>query len=159
MAKYPVLQCPNPELRVLSQPVDPARVNTPEMQALIKDLKLTMKAERGIGIAAPQVGIHERVIIVDMEDEGPTGFINPVILEKSFKMIDSEEGCLSVPGQWGIVKRHRGVTVKALREDGEEVTIKATDLMSTVWQHEIDHLDGILFIDRAEEIGKVGKSL
>jgi peptide deformylase len=159
MDSLTVLHCPNPELRKVSSAIAAERFATPEMQELIAKLKVTMAEENGIGIAAPQVGIHERVIIVDMEDTGPTAFYNPEITQRSFKMIDSEEGCLSVPGQWGIVKRHRAVTVKAFDEAGQPVQIQANGLMSTVFQHEIDHLDGILFIDRAEEIQKTGKRL
>lgn len=154
-----VLHCPNPELRKVSASVPPERIATPDSQKLIADLKATMKLEDGIGIAAPQVGVHDRIIIVDLEDVGPTAFYNPEIVQRSFKMIDSEEGCLSVPGQSGIVKRHRSVTVEAIDEQGEEIEIQASGLMATVFQHEIDHLDGILFIDRAEEIQKVSQRL
>lgn len=127
------------------------------MKKLIKDLKLTMKEENGVGIAAPQVGIHDRVIIAETAD-GPTAFINPEIIERAFKLVDSEEGCLSVPGIWGIVKRHRSVTVKALDESGKTVQLRANGLLSIIFQHEIDHLDGILFIDRATDLRKSGSS-
>lgn len=152
-----VLHNPNKELRVVSEPVAVDRVDSAEIKALIEDLKVTMKKENGIGIAAPQVGVHERVIIVDMHNK-PTAFINPEIVEKSFKLVDSEEGCLSVPGQWGIVKRHRGVTVKALDASGQPVSLKAHGLIAIIFQHEIDHLNGVLFIDKAEELNQVGTS-
>lgn len=148
-----VLHNPNPELRVKSLEVSKERIGTPEMALLIAELKETMAVENGIGIAAPQIGVHDRVIIVEVNGV-PTAYINPVIIEKSFRMIDSEEGCLSVPGTWGWVKRHRSVVVSALNEQGEAVTIKEQHLISTVFQHEINHLDGILFIDIAEEITK-----
>jgi len=152
-----VLKNPNKELRVISEAVDVSRLGSKELKKLISDLKLTMEEENGVGIAAPQVGIHDRVIIAETK-EGPTAFINPEITERAFKLIDGEEGCLSVPGVWGIVKRHRSVTVKALLADGKSVTIKATGLLAIIFQHEIDHLDGILFIDRATELRKTGKS-
>lgn len=148
-----VLHEPNPELRVVSEPVAHDRLNTPEMQLLITELKETMRKENGVGIAAPQIGVHDRVIIVD-HDGIPTAYLNPSITERSFRMVDSEEGCLSVPGCWGIVKRHRSVSVQAYNESGEAITLKAQGLVAIIFQHEIDHLDGILFIDRAEKIRK-----
>lgn len=152
MAKtMPVLKNPNDKLRQVSAPVALANIATPAMADLIVTLKATMKKENGVGIAAPQVGIHERVIIAET-DNGPEAFINPEIVETSFKMIDSEEGCLSVPGMWGIVQRHRSVKVKAFNEKAEEVTLKANGLLSVIFQHEIDHLNGVLFIDRAESL-------
>ena len=151
-----VLHDPNPELRIVSQPVADERILSADMQKLVKDLLETMVAENGVGIAAPQVGVHERVIIAET-DEGPQAFFNPEITERSFKMVDSEEGCLSVPGKWGFVKRHRGVTVTATNAKGESVTMKADGLLSIIFQHEIDHLDGVLFIDRAESISHVAK--
>ena len=152
-----VLHEPNKELRVVSKPVDTKRITSKDIQTLISDLHVTMEKENGVGIAAPQVGIHERVIIAETDD-GPKAFINPEITERSFKLVDSEEGCLSVPGVWGIVKRHRTVSVKALDEKGEPVELKAKGLLSIIFQHEIDHLDGILFIDRAEELREHGNS-
>lgn len=152
-----VLHEPNKELRVVSKPVDAKRLSSKEIKTLISDLHVTMKKENGVGIAAPQVGVHERVIIAET-DEGPKAFINPEIIERSFKMVNSEEGCLSVPGIWGIVKRHRSVSVKALDENGETVEMKANGLLSIIFQHEIDHLDGVLFIDRAEELREHGNS-
>ncbi len=148
-----VLHEPDDRLRVVSEVVDLARITTPEMTLLIQELKETMGKENGVGIAAPQIGVHDRVIIVET-DGVPTAYINPVITERSFRMVDSEEGCLSVPGCWGVVKRHRSVSVKAFAESGEPVSLKAQGLLSIIFQHEIDHLDGILFIDRAEKIRK-----
>ncbi len=152
MATYPVLQEPNEQLRIVSQPIAVAEISTPDMEQFVQDLKETMAIEDGIGIAAPQVGIHKRIIIVDTPDQGPRAFFNPVITQRSFKMINGTEGCLSVPECSGIVKRHRSVTVKTYNEQGVEETINATDLLAIIFQHEIDHLDGILFIDRAEKI-------
>ncbi len=150
----PVLHEPDDRLRAVSQEIDTATILSPEMQKLVVDLKETMQLEDGIGIAAPQVGMQKRVIIVDLPDRGPTAFFNPRILERSFKMIDSTEGCLSVPECSGLVKRHRGVTVHAWNAEGVEETLKVVELSAIIFQHEIDHLDGILFIDRAEKIKK-----
>lgn len=148
-----VLHEPNQELRIVSSPVSDERILSPDMQKLVKDLLETMEKENGVGIAAPQIGVHERIIIVETED-GPRAFFNPEILERSFKMVDSEEGCLSVPGTWGYVKRHRSVTVKVKDETGAIKQFKADGLQAIVFQHEIDHLDGILFIDRVERFTK-----
>ncbi len=152
MALRRVLHDPEPELRVMSEPINPKDIGTDEMNKLVKDMKDTMKKENGVGIAAPQLGIHKRVIIVLENDTTPIAYFNPEITERSFKKVESEEGCLSVPGTWGIVKRHRSVTLKAIREDGEKVNVKLTDFPAIVFQHEIDHLDGILFIDRVERM-------
>lgn len=154
MSHLIVLQEPDDRLRKLSEEIDVSTITSPKRQKFIADLKETMKLEDGIGIAAPQVGVHERIIIVDLPDRGPSAFFNPVITERSFKMIDSTEGCLSVPECSGIVKRHRGVTVRVWNEEGKEETFKVVDLSAIVFQHEIDHLDGVLFIDRAEKIKK-----
>ncbi len=149
----PVLHEPNEQLRIKSDAVSDDRIVTPEMKLLIEELKETMALENGVGIAAPQIGVHDRVIIAET-DGRPVAYINPEITERSFRMVDSEEGCLSVPGCWGIVKRHRSVGVKATTETGEKIGIKAQGLLAIIFQHEIDHLDGILFIDRAEKIHK-----
>ena len=151
-----VLHEPDQELRKKSELVTPDRFLSPEMKLLIKELKETMAVENGVGIAAPQIGVHDRVIIVD-NDGQINGYINPEITQRSFRMVESEEGCLSVPGCWGLVRRHRSVKVKAIGEDGAPVTIDAQGLLATVFQHEIDHLDGILFIDRAEKVKKTSK--
>jgi len=149
----PVLIEPNPELRKKSEIISDDRFTSPEMKLLIQELKETMVKENGVGIAAPQIGVHDRVIIAET-DGVALAYMNPEITERSFRMIESEEGCLSVPGCWGMVKRHRSVTVKATTEDGTRTIIKAKGLLSVIFQHEIDHLDGILFIDRAEKIKK-----
>ncbi|MCR4312544.1 MAG: peptide deformylase [Candidatus Uhrbacteria bacterium] len=151
-----VLHDPNPELRIVSQPVAAERILSTDMPKLIKDLLETMEEENGVGIAAPQIGVHERIIIAETDD-GPRPFFNPEITERSFKMVESEEGCLSVPGKWGFVKRHRSVTVTAKDDKNEDVVIKAEGLLAIIFQHEIDHLDGILFIDRAEKMSKASK--
>ena len=99
----PVLHEPSDELRKKSEVVSDNRIVTPEMKLLIDELKETMGKENGVGIAAPQIGVHDRVIIAET-DGIPTAYINPTITERSFRMVDSEEGCLSVPGCWGIVQ-------------------------------------------------------
>ena len=141
-----VLTSENPELRVRSAEMTDAEIGSTETNNLIEELKRTMKQENGVGIAAPQVGIKKRLIIADL-GEGPVAFINPKIIQRSLWKIESEEGCLSVPGVFGIVRRHKQVTVEAITQEGEAVTLRAEQFPAIVLQHEIDHLDGVLFID------------
>lgn len=148
MSIIPILHNPNPELRVVSQPVADTELRAEVTQQLIEDLIDTMYAEDGVGIAAPQVGKHVRIIIADTA-QGPQAYVNPEITSRSVRMIASTEGCLSVPGVSGTVKRHSSVIVCAKNRHGEAVEVKANGLLAVIFQHEIDHLDGILFIDRA----------
>jgi peptide deformylase len=124
---------------------------------LLEDLYDTLKVTKdGVGLAAPQVGVLRRAIVVDlsMEEENPQGpffLINPVIVKQSGSQV-CREGCLSVPGKLGDVTRPEKVTVEALDKNGKKVKIKAEGLLAVVLSHEIDHLDGILFVDKATEI-------
>jgi len=120
---------------------------TGEIKNLGWDMVETMEENEGIGLAAPQVGELKRVIIVQME-KGPEVFINPKILKKTRETEIMEEGCLSFPGLFLKIKRAKGVEIEALDGAGEKVKIKAEGLPARIFQHEIDHLDGILFIDR-----------
>ena len=122
---------------------------SPRILLLIKDMKETMYNSKGVGLAAPQVGILKRIAVIDVGD-GPIVIINPEIIEMTGSQIDSE-GCLSVPGKQENVERPLNVTVKALSEDGEETLIYGEGLLARALCHEIDHLDGILFIDKAVE--------
>ncbi len=148
--KRKILVHPDPELKKASLHVDEARFDTRELNELVEDLKEAMKEDNGIGIAAPQVGVHDRVIIVDMGDIGPTAFVNPKIVSRSMSKFDFEEGCLSVPGVYGMVERHKKVKVKAYTQNGEPVTLGLKGTLAVVFQHEIDHLDGILFIEKVK---------
>ena len=114
---------------------------------LLDDMVETMYKENGVGLAAPQVGILRRIIVVDIGD-GLIKLINPEIIEQEGEQEDTE-GCLSIPGIIAEVKRPYKVKVKALNEDGENVEIEATGLLARAFCHEVDHLDGILFIDKA----------
>lgn len=117
---------------------------------LLDDMAETMYKSGGVGLAAPQVGILRRVVVFD-SGEGLRKLINPVILEKSGEQIEVE-GCLSIPGVYGEVKRPYEVKVKALDVDGKESVIEGQGLPAVIMSHEIDHLDGILFTDKAERI-------
>jgi len=130
---------------------------TDEIKKLGRDMMETMKDKDGIGLAAPQVGETKRIIVVHPIQERtpqekaaktPLVFINPKIAKKSKKQEVMEEGCLSLPGLWLKIKRAREVEMKALNIEGREVKIKTAGLFARVLQHEIDHLDGILLIDR-----------
>src|SRR3990167_4258679 len=147
MTNKPILKNPNETLRKPSKKVALEDISSARIQTLIDDLMETMRIENGIGIAAPQIGIHEQIIIVDDGHE-PVALINPNIISRSSSMIDFEEGCLSIPGVYGIVQRHRNVEVEALDRNAHPLLIKADGLLSVVLQHETDHLEGILFIDK-----------
>ena len=112
----------------------------------------TMYDANGVGLAAPQVGVLKRVIVIDIGD-GPFALINPTIIDSWGEETDIE-GCLSCPGFLGEVTRYAGVIVKGLDQQGQEITIEGEGLLARALQHEIDHLDGILFIDKAQNIRK-----
>lgn len=149
----PVVTLPTSSLRERSKEVDPASIGTPEFQAFLDALIDTMFLEDGVGIAAPQVGRNERIFIIN-EPKGPAAYINPEITKRSDILQDSEEGCLSVPGVWGIVPRSKKIFFRALNRHGRQIEFEAKNFLATVYQHELDHLDGILFIDKAEKIIK-----
>lgn len=114
---------------------------------LLDDMKDTMYAKEGVGLAAPQVGVLRRVVVVDV-GEGLIELINPVIVFESGKCI-AEEGCLSIPGLDGAVERPKKVIVRAMNRNGEAFEVTGTDFLARAFCHEIDHLNGILFIDKA----------
>lgn len=151
-----VVKEPTPSLRQKSKPVKD--FSAPEIQNLIPDLIHTMYKKDGIGIAAPQVGVNIRMVVINTAD-GPMILINPEITFKSKKMESEEEGCLSVPGVYGFVKRYQKIKVKALTYNGKHVNFSAENLFARIIQHEIDHIDGILFIDKAEKLTSTGKAL
>jgi peptide deformylase len=118
-----------------------------EVRALVQDLFDTMRADRGIGLAANQIGVARRLAVVDTGDEPPIVLINPVIVEQEGS-VSQEEGCLSIPDIFAEVKRARRVVVETTDLEGNRTRVEAVDLRARAVQHEIDHLDGILFIDR-----------
>ena len=142
-----ILTFPDPELKKKSVPVAIINEKTHE---LVRDMAETMYAAPGVGLAAPQIGVHQRIMVIDVsvKDDAPNLLvaINPVIVYADGESYE-EEGCLSVPKYAANVRRHARVVVKAINLDGEEVTYKADGLLAIAFQHEVDHLDGILFID------------
>jgi peptide deformylase len=155
----PIVLSDNPLLRKKSRRV--RRVG-PALQRLIDDMVETMRPANGIGLAAIQIGVPERVIVVQLpeDEEDPKSntlyaIINPELARKSREMEDGIEGCLSIPGWVGEVSRHHAVTIKGLDPQGRSVRIRAEGLLARVFQHEIDHCDGILFIDRVADSEKI----
>lgn len=148
----PIITEPNPILRQKAQEINPEKIKSLEIQRLILDMKETVKPAGGIGLAAPQVGLALRLIVIAMPNKNLMALINPQIIKFSLRKQIGEEGCLSVPGKFGIVKRAKIIKVKALDEKGQLIKFKAKDLFARVIQHEIDHLNGILFTDKAIKI-------
>jgi peptide deformylase len=135
---------------VLREKAKPVTNLTPNVLKLLDDMAETMYDAEGVGLAAPQVGILKRVVVVDC-GEGLIELINPEIIHKAGEELGSE-GCLSIPGLTGDVKRSREVAVKALDRNGKEIVVQGEGLLARAFQHEVDHLNGILFIDLAEKI-------
>ena len=148
----PILTYPDPELKKKSAAVT---VISDKIRELAKDMAETMYDAPGVGLAAPQIGVHQRVIVIDVagSDEPPALItaINPVIIHAEGETYE-EEGCLSVPKYAANVRRHARVIVKGLNLDGEEVVWRAEGLLAVAFQHEIDHLDGILFVDHISQL-------
>ena len=153
MSKLPVLEIPNPILRETAAYVE---VVTPEIQQLLADMLETMYASNGVGLAGNQVGKLLRVVVIDCAHEGeepdPIKMVNPEIISHSETTSCQSEGCLSVPREYADVERYESVTVRYLDENGEEKTRSATGLLAIAFQHEIDHLDGKLFIDYLSQL-------
>ncbi len=150
----PIVCNPAPLLRQRAKEVDLLSLKESSTQALIDDMVATMWQEDGIGIAAPQVGQSIRMIIITKGPEA-IALVNPVITSRSFRKDVMEEGCLSVPGFYGPVKRSIAVQVTAFDRHGSALAFKAEGLAARIMQHEIDHLDGVLFIDRAKKVYSV----
>lgn len=151
MDTFPIVKEPTPSLRQRSREVEVSEIQTPEFQAFLDKLTRTMLVEDGVGIASPQVGNNIRAIVVNMP-KGPECFMNPEILKKTEAMVESDEGCLSVPGKYGVVQRYKKVTMRALNRHGRRVEFEAKAFPAIIFQHEIDHLDGVLFIDKAKKL-------
>ena len=146
MAILRILEVPNP---ILKRPAAPVDSIDDAVRRLLDDMLETMYAAPGIGLAAPQVGVSKRLVVVDVSEakNTPLRLINPRLTWKSDRLVVAEEGCLSLPEQYAEVKRPEAVEVAYLDEHGEARTLKAEGLLARCLQHEIDHLDGILFID------------
>lgn len=147
MAKLPIIPAPDPRLKARCKPVDSV---DERIRRLMDDMLETMYDAPGIGLAAPQVGVPRRVIVVDIHDDGGTGplrMANPELIEVGGEKASHDEGCLSLPNQFGVVERPDRIKVRYLDETNTVRELAATGLLATCIQHEMDHLEGILFVD------------
>ena len=158
MAVLEILKYPE---KSLLQPSVKVETIDDEIKQLVKDMGETMFHDAGVGLAAPQIGINQRIIVYDSNAENPekedlerevTALINPEIIESHGSFISENEGCLSVPDYRADVKRYERVKVRALNLEGKKLEFDADGILSVIMQHEIDHLDGILFIDRISSL-------
>jgi peptide deformylase len=159
MAKREIITTENPILRRKAKKV--AKI-TPELRALADDMVETMRQAPGVGLAAPQVAQSVRLFVAELEEnkEQPGGgktyiVFNPEYVFKSDELVDGVEGCLSIPGWAGEVTRHARVVVKGLDKQGKRIRIEAEGWLARVFQHELDHLDGVLFTDRISDPEKI----
>ena len=148
MAQLEILEFPDTRLRTVARPVEPAEVTTPAFQSLLDDMFETMYEAPGIGLAASQVDVHQRFMVIDVSDDRsqPLVFVNPEILERDGEQV-YQEGCLSVPGIFADVTRANHIRVRAIGRDGAPFEMQADGLLAVCIQHEMDHLAGKLFVD------------
>jgi peptide deformylase len=155
MTVRPILTAPDPRLQAVSTDVE--RVDD-EIRALVTDMTDSMYAAEGIGLAAIQIGVAKRILVIDLDqkegNKNPRAFINPKITWASEEMATYEEGCLSVPEIWDDVERPARVKADYLDIDGKPQTLEADGLLATCLQHEMDHLNGVLFIDHLSRLKK-----
>lgn len=153
MTVRPILTAPDPRLKAVSTDVETVDA---EIRKLVDDMTDSMYAAEGIGLAAVQIGVAKRVIVIDLDQKegkkNPRAFINPKILWASEEMAVFEEGCLSVPEIWDDVERPARIKAEYLDRDGNKQTLEADGLLATCLQHEMDHLNGILFIDHLSRL-------
>ena len=146
MATLNIIKEGDPILRKISKPV---KEITPRILRLLDDMKETLIAAEGAGLAAVQVGVLRRIVLVEHEKAGVLELINPEIIKSSDARQQELEGCLSIPGKWGITDRPESVTIRAMDRNGKYFTMSGDGLSARAFCHELDHLDGILYTDRA----------
>jgi len=148
MALLPILEFPDPRLRTKAAIIEPAQLADPAFQRLVDDMFETMYEAPGIGLAASQVDVHQRFMVIDVSEEKnrPLVFVNPEILERAGEQV-YQEGCLSVPNIFADVTRANEITVKALDRNGQPFEMHVDGLLAVCIQHEMDHLEGKLFVD------------
>jgi peptide deformylase len=143
---------------VLRQPAKKVRQVDDSIRRLIADMIESMYAAQGVGLAAPQIGVPLRIVVLGMPDEEPFALINPVVMKRSGARQLQGEGCLSVPGYRGTVTRSEKVVVRGLDERGKEVRVRAEDnLLAQALEHEVDHVNGVLYVDRLDSISDLWK--
>lgn len=135
---------------ILRKKSDPVRIFDKKLQKLVKEMEDAVKKAEGVGIAAPQVGVNQRLFLVKMKRRFVL-MVNPEITSFSYETIVMEEGCLSLPGQWGMVRRPKDIMVSFQDISGKQMKLELSGIESRIVQHELDHLDGILFIDKLEK--------
>ncbi len=148
MAKLKIVKLGDETLRKQCREVDEI---TPRILRLLDDMTETMRDADGVGLAAPQVGVLRRIVVIETEPGNVIELINPRIVARAGEQVGTE-GCLSVPGKYGTVKRPMHVTVRALNRDGEEFDISGSELLARAFCHELDHLEGKLYVDIADEM-------
>ncbi|MBE6538189.1 MAG: peptide deformylase [Ruminococcaceae bacterium] len=148
MAKLKILKVGDETLRKVSRPVETI---TPRICTLLDDMLETMHEADGVGLAAPQIGVLRRVVVIEVEPGKPIELINPRIIARAGEQ-EEIEGCLSVPGRSGKTRRPMHVTVRAMNRNGEEFDVSGSGLLARAFCHELDHLDGKLYIDEAIEM-------
>ena len=151
MAKLKIVKVGDDVLRKKCRPVEEI---TPKIIRLLDDMTQTMREANGVGLAAPQVGILRRIVVIEVEEGNVIELINPKIIAYAGEQVGNE-GCLSVPGKWGTVSRPMHVTVRATNRHGEEFELTGSELLARAICHELDHLDGKLYIDIATDIETV----
>ena len=146
MAKLKIVKVGDDVLRKKCRPVEEI---TPKIIRLLDDMTQTMRDANGVGLAAPQVGILRRIVVIEVEEGNVIELINPKIIAYAGEQVGNE-GCLSVPGKWGTVSRPMHVTVRATNRHGEEFELTGSELLARAICHELDHLDGTLYIDKMD---------
>ena len=151
MSKLQILEFPDPRLRKIAEPV---KIVDDSIRQLVEDMFETMYEAPGIGLAATQINVHKRVVVIDVSEDKsqPLVFINPEVTVLEGEPQEMQEGCLSVPGFYENVTRIEHVLIKALDRDGKPFELEATDLLAVCIQHELDHLNGKLFVDYLSNI-------
>lgn len=152
MATLKIIEAGAPILKETAKPVEHI---TKHIKKLLDDMAETMYAAEGVGLASPQVNESLQLVVLD-DGNGLIELINPEIIERSEETDDGDEGCLSVPGYYGTVKRHHRIKVKALNRRGKTVIYEPEGFLARIFQHEIDHLYGTLFIEKAENLRRIG---
>ena len=151
MSDSPIRVLPDPVLRQKSKRV---RTIDASIQKLVENMREIMHSTGGVGLAAPQIGVPLRVVVIGLPEQEDIALINPEVVRRKGERAVSE-GCLSVPGYFGEIQRAESVTVKGLDPNGKEIRIKATELLAQVLEHEIDHLNGVFYIDHLESVEKL----
>lgn len=159
----PIVTNPDKLLSQKSTPVKTEEFGSANLKKIVKDMDETMRTRDGVGLSAVQVGILKRIVTIakqynPLDSRSELVIINPIWEKASVFKIFGEEGCLSVPGVYGDVKRYKKIKVKARDENGQEINFIAEDFLARIIQHEVDHLDGVLFISKAKNLHKIDKS-